>query len=80
MAERGIDLLGEGARPEELEEAAVRASDVVITMGCGDECPFFPACRIATGSSRIRPVEESRPSGRFATRLNGVCWSWSPNS
>ena len=42
MAEVGIDLGAGGAHPKILSEAAVRASDVVITMGCGDECPFFP--------------------------------------
>jgi arsenate reductase (thioredoxin) len=42
MAEVGIDLIAEGARPKKLSESAVRASDVVITTGCGDECPFFP--------------------------------------
>jgi len=45
MAERGIDLTSMGAVPKRLEEAEVRASDVVITMGCGDECPFFPGVR-----------------------------------
>lgn len=45
MAEVGIDLHAAGAHPKRLEEAAVRASDVVITMGCGDTCPFFPGVR-----------------------------------
>src|SRR3954465_7235510 len=42
MAEVGIDLTETGAIPKRLDEAAVQASDVVVTMGCGDECPFFP--------------------------------------
>ena len=41
MAELGIDLHANGAHPKKLDDAAVRASDVVITMGCGDECPFY---------------------------------------
>jgi len=45
MAEVGIDLLASGAHPKRLEEAAVVASDVVITMGCGDACPIFPGKR-----------------------------------
>ena len=45
MDEVGIDLLAAGARPKSLTEAAVRASDVVITMGCGDTCPYFPGTR-----------------------------------
>jgi protein-tyrosine-phosphatase len=45
MAEIGIDLRSTGAHPKRLEDAAVQASDVVITMGCGDECPLFPGTR-----------------------------------
>ena len=45
MAEVGIDLRAAGARPKKLEDAAVRASDVVITMGCGDACPIYPGTR-----------------------------------
>jgi arsenate reductase (thioredoxin) len=45
MAELGIDLRAAGARPKRLTDAAVEASDVVITMGCGDECPFYPGKR-----------------------------------
>lgn len=40
MAEVGIDI--SAARPKVLTSDAVQASDVVITMGCGDACPFFP--------------------------------------
>lgn len=45
MAERGIDLRAAGARPKSLEAAAVEASDVVVTMGCGDACPIYPGTR-----------------------------------
>lgn len=45
MAEIGIDLLAMQAHPKRLEDAAVLASDIVITMGCGDECPFYPGKR-----------------------------------
>jgi protein-tyrosine-phosphatase len=45
MQEIGIDLVAAGARPKSLTEAAVRASDVVVTMGCGDTCPIFPGTR-----------------------------------
>jgi protein-tyrosine-phosphatase len=45
MAEIGLDLRATGARPKRLEDAVVEGSDVVITMGCGDECPFFPGTR-----------------------------------
>ena len=43
MAEVGIDITGE--QPKKLTDDAVIASDVVITMGCGDECPYFPGKR-----------------------------------
>ncbi len=43
MAEVGIDITGEA--PRLLTTDAVRASDVVVTMGCGDTCPVFPGKR-----------------------------------
>ncbi|QIG45190.1 arsenate reductase ArsC [Nocardioides anomalus] len=43
MAEVGIDIAAE--QPEVLTSDAVRESDVVVTMGCGDACPFFPGKR-----------------------------------
>lgn len=43
MAEVGIDI--RMAVPELLASEVVRASDVVITMGCGDQCPVFPGIR-----------------------------------
>lgn len=43
MREEGIDLSAQ--TPKILTTAAVQASDVVITMGCGDTCPIFPGKR-----------------------------------
>ena len=43
MAEIGVDLSREFPKP--LTDDAVRAADVVITMGCGDACPIFPGKR-----------------------------------
>jgi arsenate reductase len=40
MAELGIDITT--ATPKILTSDAVQTSDVVITMGCGDACPYFP--------------------------------------
>jgi protein-tyrosine-phosphatase len=40
MAELGIDISDQ--RPKVLTPEAVQASDYVITMGCGDACPYFP--------------------------------------
>ena len=43
MAEEGIDIAGE--QPKILTATAVKACDVVITMGCGDTCPYYPGTR-----------------------------------
>ena len=43
MGELGIDIGGE--QPQKLTDDAVQESDVVITMGCGDACPFYPGKR-----------------------------------
>ena len=43
MSELGVDLGREA--PKALTDDAVRASDVVITMGCGDACPIYPGKR-----------------------------------
>ncbi len=40
MAEVGIDIANN--TPKVLTDAAVQESDYVITMGCGDKCPFYP--------------------------------------
>jgi len=67
MAEVGIDLRAMGAAPKKLDEAAVRASDVVITMGCGDACPIFPGKRYedwvladpaGQGVDAVRPIRD----------------------
>ena len=67
MAELGIDLRATGAHPKRLEEAAVEASDVVVTMGCGDACPFFPGTRYedwvlddpaGQGVEAVRPIRD----------------------
>ena len=43
MSEDGIDISAE--QPKVLTDEAVQDSDAVITMGCGDACPFFPGKR-----------------------------------
>ena len=62
MAEDGIDISDE--RPRILAPDAVESSDVVITMGCGDACPFYPGVRYedwAFDDPAGRPLEEVRP-------------------
>ena len=65
MGELGIDITGE--QPKVLTAEAVRASDVVITMGCGDACPFFPGTRYedwtlddpaGKGIDAVRPIRD----------------------
>lgn len=62
MADLGIDISNEHPKP--LTDDAVRTSDVVITMGCGDECPFYPGKRYldwdVTDPSGL-PPEQVRP-------------------
>ena len=65
MREKGIDLLGQ--IPKVLTTEAVQESDVVITMGCGDTCPYFPGKRYLdwklddpadAGIEAIRPIRD----------------------
>lgn len=65
MAEEGIDITGE--QPKVLTPEAVQESDVVITMGCGDECPYFPGKRYedwklddpaGQGIEDVRPIRD----------------------
>ena len=62
MAEVGIDITDQ--RPKVLTTEAVAASDVVITMGCGDACPVFPGKRYLDwelDDPAGRSLEEIRP-------------------
>jgi len=62
MAEVGIDLAGE--QPKEITDEAVQASDIVVTMGCGDACPFFPGTRYEDwelDDPAGLPLEQVRP-------------------
>jgi protein-tyrosine-phosphatase len=65
MLEVGVDIRTE--RPKVLTTAAVQASDVVITMGCGDVCPIFPGKRYedwalddpaGQGIESVRPIRD----------------------
>ncbi len=65
MAEEGIDLRAE--RPTLLTDSAVRTADVVVTMGCGDACPFYPGKRYedwvlddpaGQGVAAVRPIRD----------------------
>ena len=65
MSEAGIDISAEV--PKVLTVEAVQASDVVITMGCGDTCPVFPGKRYldwelpdpaGQGTDAVRPIRD----------------------
>ena len=65
MEEVGVDITGE--QPKILTTDAVQASDVVITMGCGDACPIFPGKRYedwklddpaGQGIESVRPIRD----------------------
>jgi len=74
MAEVGIDISDQ--RPKVLTPDAVEASDVVITMGCGDACPIFPGKRYldwqlddpaGQGVEAVRPIRDD-----IETRIRGL--------
>ncbi|QLE75137.1 arsenate reductase ArsC [Streptomyces rectiverticillatus] len=65
MREVGIDISAE--TPKVLTPEAVQSSDVVITMGCGDACPYFPGKRYldwklddpaGQGVDAVRPIRD----------------------
>jgi len=61
MRELGIDLAGR--RPQLLTRELAEQADIMVTMGCGDECPFIPGKRYIDWEledPKGRPVEEVR--------------------
>ncbi|MET3922955.1 arsenate reductase ArsC [Arthrobacter sp. UYEF20] len=80
MAELGIDMSAE--IPKVLTTGAVRESDVVITMGCGDTCPIFPGKRYedweledpaGQGVESVRPIRDD-----IRARIEGLINSLAP--
>ena len=63
MAEKGVDIAGE--QPKLLQDSAVREADVVITMGCGDACPFYPG-------KRYEDWELDDPAGQPLERVRTI--------
>ena len=62
MAEVGIDIAGE--QPQHWTDDQIRAADVVVTMGCGDECPVFPGTLYVDwelADPAVLSIEEIRP-------------------
>lgn len=80
MSELGIDMSAE--IPKVLTTEAVKESDVVITMGCGDECPYFPGKRYedwvledpaGQGVDAVRQIRDD-----IKTRIEGLIASLIP--
>jgi protein-tyrosine-phosphatase len=62
MAEKGIDISAQ--RPQRWTDDRIRAADVVVTMGCGDECPVYPGRRYVDwelDDPAGLPLDEVRP-------------------
>jgi arsenate reductase len=78
MAELGIDI--SDRRPQKLTTELAEAADVVVTMGCGDECPYIPGKRYLDWDlpdPKGRPLEEVRRTrdeieGRVAELLRDL--------
>ena len=63
MAEVGIDIENEVPKP--WTDAVVRAADVVVSMGCGDVCPFYPG-------KRYEDWDLTDPAGRSIEVVRGI--------
>lgn len=81
MAEVGIDITA--AQPKILTDDAVRSSDVVITMGCGDVCPWYPGKRYEDWTlddpagqdlDHVRPVRDD-----IRQRIGQLIWELLPD-
>ncbi|MFM6842076.1 MAG: arsenate reductase ArsC [Candidatus Planktophila sp.] len=78
MAELGIDIANQ--KPKILTPEAVQQSDVVITMGCGDACPYYPGKRYedwvledpaGKGIDQVRLIRDDI-KGRVSALLAGI--------
>src|SRR4051812_44050532 len=74
MRELGLDLSGESPKKLSMEQA--HRANVVVTMGCGDECPFIPGKRYLDwdlADPKGRPLEEVRATrDEIARRVDGL--------
>lgn len=74
MHELGIDLADR--RPQPLSQELAQRADVVVTMGCGDQCPFIPGKRYVDWEledPKGRPIEEVRATrDDIAQRVAGL--------
>ena len=78
MNELGIDLTDR--TPQLLTRDLAEWADIIVTMGCGDQCPFIPGKRYIDWDLRTRRASQSTKSARPATRSPAESVSSSPNS
>ena len=80
MREVGIDITGQ--KPRILEYDTVESSDVIVTMGCGDACPYFPGKRYedwklddpaGQGVEAVRPIRDE-----IKVRIEGLLAELAP--
>lgn len=64
MRELGIDLANR--QPQQLTQELAQQADIVVTMGCGDQCPFIPG-------KRYIDWELEDPAGRPAEEVRATC-------
>lgn len=63
MSEKGIDISADSPRP--WSDQVIHAADVVVTMGCGDECPYYPG-------KRYLDWELEDPAGKAIEQVRGI--------
>jgi arsenate reductase len=63
LAEIGIDVAG--ARPRRLDESLAREADLLVTMGCGEECPWVPGLEVLDWE-----IED--PAGKDPDRVRAI--------
>ena len=87
MAEVGIDITSEFPKP--WTDEIVQAADVVVTMGCGDACPFFPGKRYedwelddpaGQAVDAVRPIRDEIQRGSAPCSTSSACQQRDPIS
>jgi arsenate reductase len=78
MGEVGVVIAAEFPQP--LTDDVVRAADVVVTMGCRDACPVYPASATWTGRCATPPAGRWARSGPSARTSTAACAPCSPSS
>ena len=78
MAELGLDIPARS--PKKLTDEMALRADVIVTMGCGDECPVYPGKRYVDWELPTPPAKSSTRSGPSVTTLPAEWGGSSPSS